>query len=83
MGDPSEVRDGAFKPASHRFNQQRKRRTTPDATGLAKRQHPLYPAIALFAARPLASLAPHHPEAKRPFRCIVCGVDTWEVQEQP
>jgi hypothetical protein len=83
MGDPSEIRGCAFEPTSHRVHQQGKCRTTPDTTGLAKRQHPLYPAIALLTTRPSGPLAPHHPEAKRPFRCIARGVDAWDVQEQP
>ena len=54
MGDPSEIRSGPLEPASHRFDQQGKSRTTPHATGLAKRQHPLDSATALFAAHSLA-----------------------------
>jgi hypothetical protein len=40
MGDPAEIRGGPLEPASHRVDQQGKGRTTPDATGLAKRQYP-------------------------------------------
>ena len=48
MGDPSEVQGCAFEPASHRFNQQGKGRTTPNSTGLAKREHPLHPPVTLL-----------------------------------
>ena len=60
MGDPPEIGGRAVEPASHRFNQQGKCRTTPDTAGLAKRQRPFHPAVALLAVCPSGPLRLRH-----------------------
>jgi hypothetical protein len=70
LGDPAQIRPLAREQTGSRFNQQRKRRTPPDATGVQPGQDLFSPAIPRLTACPLAAFAPQDAEAVRALRTL-------------
>ena len=78
-----EIRLTSAEQTGHGINQDTKGRLAQLTAGLAQRQTPLHPAIALVAGRAMRALAPQHTKTQRPFGAIVGRVDAMFAQKHP
>jgi hypothetical protein len=80
---PAEIRFLTCAQADNRFEQHRAGRSSPQATDLPEREHPLAPTMALLTPCPLASLAPYHPATRGAFGHVMRGFHAWDVPQRP
>ena len=83
LREPAQIRLYAFGQTGNRFNEDRKRGTPSETTGMPQGEDPLHPAIPRFTAGPLVTFAPQDAEAVGALRDVIRRFHTRDIEKHP